>query len=346
MAIRFKLSPLSLALLASAILSAQAQTVAPSLPPVTVSGKAAPVLDADPADVSGFGVPLAQTPQSVLVVGADVLAATAAQSLSSVIRLDASLADSYNTTGYIESVSVRGFLLDQTGNFSRNGLTTSNLAPISLENLERIEVLKGVAGLQSGVSAPGGLVNYVTKAPLPDDLTRLALLATDHGAAKLHLDLNRTVGALGLRVNLVDEALRPEVDQADGSRQLLALALRADLSAATTLSVNLEHQRKRQPSVPGLGLLDRNGNGEGDTLPAPVYGGLNLNNQPWSQPFDVRSTIAELALSHQINANWRARLALNAQRLHIDDHLAFPDGCSSAATYVYPGLCANGDVDI
>jgi iron complex outermembrane receptor protein len=26
--------------------------------------------------------------------------------------------------------------------------------------------------------------------------------------------------------------------------------------------------------------------------------------------------------------------------------LAFPDGCSSAANYVYPGLCANGEVDV
>ena len=59
-------------------------------------------------------------------------------------------------------------MLDQSGNFSRNGLATSNIAPVALENKERIEVLKGVAGLQSGVSAPGGLVNYVTKMPMKD----------------------------------------------------------------------------------------------------------------------------------------------------------------------------------
>jgi len=346
MAYFFKLSPLMLALSVGAPAPGQAQTATPRLPQITVTGDTGPVFGVNRADVTGFGLSLAKTPQSVSVLSADLLDISAAQSLSSVIKLDASLADSYNTTGYIESVSVRGFLLDQSNNFSRNGLVTSHLAPIALENLDRIEVLKGVAGLQSGVSAPGGLVNYVTRAPLSDDVTSVALSATDHGAAKLHLDLNRKLGALGLRLNIVDEALRPRFDQADGSRQLLGLALSADLSDATTLSANLEYHRKRQPSVPGLGLLDTNGDGTGDTLPAPVYSRLNLNNQPWSQPFEARSSTAELALVHQIDANWRTRLALNTQRLRIDDRLAFPDGCSSAATYVYPGLCANGDVDV
>jgi len=346
MAFFFKLSPWMLVLSVSVPIAGQTQTVAQSLPQVTVTGKTAPVLDINHADVTGFDVPLAKTPQSVSVLSADLLAASAAQSLSSVIKLDASLADSYNTTGYIESVSVRGFLLDQNGNFSRNGLTTSSLTPIALENLDRIEVLKGVAGLQSGVSAPGGLVNHVTKAPLTDELLNVALSAGDNGAAKMHLDINRKLGALGVRVNVVDEALRPSFDQANGSRQLVALALSADLSAATTLSANLEYHRKRQPSVPGLGLLDSDGDGSGDTLPATVYSRLNLNNQPWSQPFEARSSTAELALTHQIDTNWRTRVALNTQRLRMDDRLAFPDGCSSAVTYVYPGLCANGDVDI
>ncbi len=346
MASCLKLSPLALALAASATLPTFAQTLPPSLQAVTVTGKTTPVLDAQSAQVSGFGVPLAKSPQSVTVLGADLLAATAAQSLSQAIRLDASLADSYNTTGYIESLSIRGFLLDQSGNFSRNGLITSNDAPIALENKERIEVLKGVAGLQSGVSAPGGLVNYVTKVPRKEAFVSAALLADDHGGAKLQLDVNQTLGGVGWRLNLVDEALRPQFDQADGSRQLLSLALVSALSPASSLSANLEYHRKRQPSVPGLGLLDSNGDGLGDTLPSRIDARLNLNNQAWSQPFEISSSTAEVALSHRFEGNWSARMAANTQRLDIDDRLAFPDGCSSATTYVYPGLCANGDVDV
>jgi len=346
MAFCLKLSPLALALAATASFSTFAQAAPQSLQAITVTGKTAPQLDVESADVSGFGVPLAKSPQSVTVLGADLLSASAAQSLSQVIKLDASLADSYNTTGYIESVSIRGFLLDQSGNFTRNGLITSNDAPIALENKERIEVLKGVAGLQSGVSAPGGLVNYVTKVPMKDNFVTAELGANDSGGAKLHLDVNQNLGAVGVRLNLVDEALRPQFDKADGSRQLLSLALATELSPATSVSANLEYHRKRQPSVPGLGLLDSDGDGLGDTLPGSINPRLNLNNQAWSQPFEASSTTAEVALKHSLNANWSARVAANTQRLDIDDRLAFPDGCSSAANYVYPGLCANGDVDV
>lgn len=346
MAFCLKLSPLALALAASASLTAFSQTTPQSLQAVIVTGKTAPLLDVESADVTAFGVPLAKSPQSVTVLGADLLSASAAQSLSQVIKLDASLADSYNTTGYIESVSVRGFLLDQSGNFSRNGMATSNIAPLALESIERIEVLKGVAGLQSGVSAPGGLVNYVTKVPTKDNFVTAALSANDSGGAKLHLDVNQTLSAVGVRLNLVEEALRPQYDKADGSRQLLSLALAAELSAATSVSANLEYHRKRQPSVPGLGLLDSDSDGIADTLPTGVNPLLNLNNQAWSQPFEASSTTAEVAITHRLDADWRARLAVNTLSVNIDDRLAFPDGCSSAPSYVYPGLCANGNVDI
>ncbi len=346
MALIRKLTPLAAALAALASISSQAQSVPQRMETVTVTAKAAPLLDVDNADVGGFAAPLAKTPQSVSVLSADLLAASAAQSLSQVLKLDASLSDNYNTTGYIESVSVRGFLLNQSGNYSRNGLAISNYAPLALENQERIEVLKGVSGLQSGVSAPGGRVNYVTKVPLKDDYTAVSLGSDSNGAPKLHLDASRVVGGVGVRLNVVDEHLDSQFDQSSGSRQLLSLALATALGRDTSLSANFEYQRKSQPSVPGLGLLDSNGDGFGDTLPSPINPRLNLNNQSWSQPFQVSATTAEIALNHRFNADWQGRFAANTQTTTINDRLSFPDGCSSAATYVYPGLCGNGDVDV
>ena len=346
MALIRKLTPLAAAFAALASISSQAQSVPQRMETVTVTAKAAPLLDADNADVGGFAAPLAKTPQSVSVLSADLLAASAAQSLSQVLKLDASLSDNYNTTGYIESVSVRGFLLGQSGNYSRNGLAISNYAPLALENQERIEVLKGVSGLQSGVSAPGGRVNYVTKVPLKDDYTAVSLGSDSNGAAKLHLDASRVVGGVGVRLNVVDEHLDSQFDQSSGSRQMLSLALATALGRDTSLSANFEYQRKSQPSVPGLGLLDSNGDGFGETLPSPINPRLNLNNQSWSQPFQVSATTAEIALNHRFNADWQGRFAANTQTTSINDRLSFPDGCSSAATYVYPGLCGNGDVDM
>jgi iron complex outermembrane receptor protein len=346
--LHLKLTTITAALALLFAAPAWAQTTAPSqsLQGVTVTGKAAPVLDIDRADVGGLGQTLAKTPQSVTVLGADLLAATASSSLSQIIKLDASLADSYNTTGFIEGLSVRGFLLDQGNNFLRNGLPVSNYAPMALENKERIEVLKGVAGLQSGVSAPGGLVNLVTKAPQRDAFTTVSLGADGNGGSKVHLESNTGWGAMGVRVNLAAEDLHTVFDHADGKRELASVALATNLAPGTKISADLEYHHKKQPSVPGLGLLDANGDGVADTLPASNYSRLNLNNQSWSQPFEATSTNAQFAIDHQINADWQARLGLGTQRTVAQDRLAFPDGCSSAANYVYPGLCANGDVDI
>ncbi len=137
-----------------------------------------------------MGLDWFKTPQSVSVLGADILLATGANTLSQAIKLDASLADSYNTTGYIENMSIRGFLLDPSSNYRRNGLAISNYAPLALENKERIEILKGVAGMQSGVSSPGGLVNFVTKGPVPDSFNTVQFTTNSNGGAKAHMDSN------------------------------------------------------------------------------------------------------------------------------------------------------------
>ena len=52
--------------------------------------------------------------------------------------------------GYVESLQIRGFLLDNALNYRRDGFAISNHAPLALENKERVEVLKGSSGLVVG----------------------------------------------------------------------------------------------------------------------------------------------------------------------------------------------------
>jgi iron complex outermembrane recepter protein len=346
MALHMKLSPVASALFALSSATVFAQSAPQRVDAVTVTGKSSPVLDVDHADVGGFATTLGKTPQSVTVFGSDLLSATATQSLSQMLKLDASLADSYNTVGFIESLSVRGFLLTQSANFRRNGLATSNYAPLALENKERVEILKGVAGLQSGVSAPGGLVNYVTKTPQKEAFTVATVGIDQRGGGKAHIDANAMLGNVGVRLNLATETLRPAANNAHGTRQFASLALAAVLSPATSISADFEYHKKSQPSVPGLGLLDSDGDGVGDTLPSRINPRLNLNNQSWSLPFQTISSTAQAALNHRFNSDWTAKVSVGNQRTQINDRIAFPDGCSSSANYVYPGLCGNGDVDV
>ena len=335
---------------------ASAQTASPSsasttapqqLEPVNITSKAAPVLEVDRADVSGFGLSLLKTPQSISVLSSDLLNAVAAQTLSQAIKLDASLADSYNTTGYIESISVRGFLLNQKNNFRRDGLAISNYAPLAFEGIEQIEILKGVAGLLAGVSAPGGLLQTITKKPQRETFTTLTVSGDQYGSAKAHIDANIILNSgIGVRLNIAGEKLRSHFDHTNGERQSASMSVAVPISAVTSISIEADYHARSQRDVPGLGLLDTNGDGVGDTLPLNINPRLNLNNQSWSLPYQSKTTTAQIALDHRFNDNWNAHLAANTQRSRINDRVAFPDGCSNAAVYVYPGLCANGDVDI
>lgn len=314
---------------------------------ITVTARSAPVLDAEDAQVGGFSTAIAKTPQSIAVIGSDLLAASGVRSLSALLKLDASLADNYNASGYVESLSIRGFNLDQTNNFRRNGLANSNYSPIALENKERIEILKGTAGLQAGVAAPGGLVNFVTKQPMRDAFTAVSLDVDRWSRAKAHIDSNSRIGGAGLRLNLAAERLDNQFDRADGQRALASAALAVPLSNNTSVAIEFEHHRQSQPSVPGLGLLDRNNDGIAESLPdVQRLWRVNLNNQSWSLPVVSRTTQASARVEHTLGKDWKASVGVHHFAIKLDDRIAFPDGCGSAANYVYPGFCGNGDVDV
>jgi len=320
-----------------------------TLPEVRVQARGADPAN-ERASVGGVSdAPLAETPQSISVIRATALRDSGAYSLSSALRAEPSVGDFYNTVGYIESLQVRGFLLDNAQNYRRDGFAISNHAPLALENKEAIEILKGVSGLQSGVSAPGGLVNYVLKRPTATPLREVFLGVSERGTALLHGDFGGRLGdgnRFGYRINLAGESRRPMVDDADGRRQFVSGFFDWRLPNNALLEAEFEHHDVRQRSVPGFSLLDRDGDGVADTLPAPVNPRVNLGSQPWAQPFESRATTGSLRYQQALTPQWLVGLRAGWQRIRTNDRLAFPDGCSSGPNYLYPGFCGNGDFDV
>ena len=161
------------------------------LPTVSVTAPRAPVGQL-PSFVGGISdAPIEVTPQSISTLSAQELKATGTYSLSGAFRNETSASDAYNTVGYIESIAIRGFLLDNSLNFRRDGMPISNYSPLAIENKERIDILKGVSGVQAGVSAPGGLVNYVIKRPTSTPLSEVTLRASERGTLGAAIDLDR-----------------------------------------------------------------------------------------------------------------------------------------------------------
>ena len=302
------------------------------------------------AQVGGLSqLPIAETPQSISVLRASTLRDEGAGTLSSAIRSEPSVANFYNTTGYVESLQIRGFLLDNALNYRRDGMPISNFAPAGFENRQSIEILKGVSGVQAGSSAPGGLVNYSIKRPSAIPLRELTVGLSERGTSLWHLDLGGRFGEdqlLGYRFNVGFEDKRPMADNARGKREFVSGFFDFRLPARSLLEAEFEYQRSSQPSVPGFGLLDTTGSGVASTLPSPVNPRTNLGAQSWAQPYEARNLVASLRFSQTLANDWVWGARVSRQNIRSNDRLAFPDGCSSGANYVYPGFCGNGDFDL
>lgn len=312
-------------LIISALHSAHAADEAPganTLPTVTVT---APSARSGQTDISGFGnLPAWQAPLQAQRYSSAALKNNGAQRLSDLTTLDASLSDSYNAAGYWDFLAIRGLVLDNTSNYRREGLPINAETSIPLDNKEAVEVLKGTSGMQAGVSAPGGLVNYVVKRP--QGRVRSATLAFTGGDSLLtSVDLSDRFGvgqAIGLRVNASYEHLNPSIHDQSGHRQLLAVATDLRVNPDTLLEAEVEHSHRSQPSVPGFSLL-------GDRVPSAhdIDPNINLNAQPWTQPVVMEGTTGTLRWTQRLVKDWQLQSTLGSQRLVTQDRLVYPFGC-------------------
>lgn len=333
----FSLHALAGAAAALCALSATAQTAAPTLPAVTVeAGKQAPQ-----ADVTGFGdQPLRELPLSATVIDAATLQASGARRLADLTQFDASVTDAYNSPGYWDYLTIRGFTLDNRFNYRREGLPISAETSIPLDNKERVEILKGTSGIQAGTSAPGGLVNYAVKRPTEADLRRATVEVSGRGGVLGAIDLGGRFGTdrvFGYRLNVAHETLRPRIDDLNGSRSLVALAADWRVGRDTVVEAELEWSRKSQPSQVPFSLL-------GSVLPPVPSPHLNLNNQPWSQPSVFGALTGTLRIEQALNADWRWSAQVGQQRLRTDDRLAYAFGCSAENNY--DRYCSDGSYDL
>ncbi|MFL9669029.1 TonB-dependent siderophore receptor [Variovorax sp. AB1(2024)] len=332
------LSPVSRALavvLFTAACGAQAQQAA--LREVTVNDSSA----APQADISGFGdVPLRELPLSATVIDSQQLRASGARRLADLTQFDASVTDAYNSAGYWDYLTVRGFVLDNRFNYRREGLPISAETSIPLDNKERVEILRGTSGIQAGTSAPGGLVNYVVKRPTEQDLRTVRIETNSRGSLLGAVDLGGRFGEnreFGYRINVASENLKPITHDLDGNRNLFSLAADWRITRDSVLEFEIEQSRKTQPSQAGYSLL-------GSVLPRPVDPRINLNNQPWSQPSVFKALTGTVRFSQAINSDWRWSAQIGQQRLKSDDRLAYAFGCGAEGNY--DRYCSDGTFDV
>jgi len=297
-------------------------------------------LRAASASIAGFSnAPLLETPASVSVLTSQQMLDLQIRSTTDAAKFDASLSDSYNAVGYAEQFSIRGFKLDNASSYRKDGMAIPGDTQIPLENKERLEVLKGLSGLQAGVAAPGGIVNYVTKRPTDTPLRSVVLEERERGTLYGAVDLGGRFEdtRFGYRVNVAAERLRSYIKGADGNRKFVSAAFDWQISPQALLQIDADYQRKSQATAPGYQLLNN------QTLPN-VDPDVMLNDQPWSRPVETISSNVGVRFEYKFSSEWAATVSANQHRFKRDDYTAFPYGCS--AQELFPGYCGNGDYDV
>lgn len=313
-----------------------------TLAPVTVSDTQNDGYQSRQAQVAGFApAPLLDTPASVSVFTEQLLQDRQVRLLSEVLQSDASVGDSYAPVGYYENFSVRGFSLDAAHSYKINGQTITGEQNVALENKQQVELLKGLSGLQSGVSEPGGVINYVTKRP--QDVRSVTVSSNEQGERYIATDLGGWFGSerqFGLRTNLAHEDIRSYIDHADGQRDFASLAFDWQMSPDALLQLDVEYQNRKQRSVPGYQLL---GN---DSLPHGIDPDDRLAYQPWANPVKMDSLNLGGRFEYRFNDAWTGSVSASRSRVVIDDYSSFAWGCfyvdSCDANYFSP----QGDYDI
>ncbi|HWJ93079.1 MAG TPA: TonB-dependent receptor plug domain-containing protein, partial [Telluria sp.] len=311
-----------------------------SIPEVVVSASK-PV--AARASVGGFtDAALVDTPASITAIDTKQMQELSIRSTTDAVKYDASVGDAYNAVGYAEQFSIRGFALDNNYSYRKDGIAIPADTQIPLENKERIEVLKGLAGLTAGVAAPGGIVNYVTKRPTNAPLRSATVQVSERGTVLGTVDFGGRVEdrRFGYRINAAAENIRSYVRGADGERQFASGAFDWQITPDALLQLDFDYQHKSQLTVPGYQLI-RN-----EVLPTGVSAKTLLNNQPWAKPVDTDSSNLGLRFEYKLADGWRATVNANKHWFKRDDFTAFPYGCSNEGEGFYPGYCSNGDYDV
>ncbi|ENX58031.1 MULTISPECIES: TonB-dependent siderophore receptor [Acinetobacter] len=329
-------------------ISAYAETEGdtPRLAPITVKAQTAGASYYQPTvNLSGFTQQqLAEIPASISTVTAARIADQHAKTLTDIIKNDAAAGDGYAPIGYYPNIVMRGFALNLGSSYLLNGNLLRGEQNVALENKEQVEILKGISAIQSGMSTPAGVVNYVTKRP--KEIRSITVETDSHGGNRVAADLGGLLGVdqqFGYRVNLAKEEIHPYVEHANGQRWFGSVALDWKISDRSKLEFDLESQRQRQRSVPGYQLLD------GKTVPTDVEWDRLLGHQSWGKPVINESINTGLKYSYQVNDDWTANLSASQSRVVVDDYSAFAWGCYSEicqTTGLGNSFDQNGNYDI
>ena len=266
-----------------------------------------------------------ETPQSVSVITRQQMDDKNLHSLDEVLAQATGVTKTQRNFGD-HKFAIRGFVLDND-NYLVDGVpgtvySSVGWLPLDTAIYDRVEVLRGAAGLQVGAADPSGAVNLVRKRPRTERHLELALSAGSWGNLRTEVDAGGPLNQEGSVRGRVVAAYQDRGYFYDVSRSrapMLYGVVEADLGRDTTLAIGARRQEK---AIDGFWLFGLPRYSDGGALDLSRTTSLVQN---WNRQ---KGSVTELFsdVEHRLQGDWRVKLSLNRTEGQLDQKAAIARG--------------------
>lgn len=262
-----------------------------------------------PLSVGKVAIHPMDLPQSIAVVGQDVIRSQQALRLSDVVRNVNGVYLSTTRGSTQESFSARGYGFSSTNMF-KNGARVNSGAMPEMSSLDKVEVLKGSAAILYGQVAPGGIINMVTKQPRFNFGGEVSFRAGSYDLYKPSFDVyGPATENIAYRLNGTYESAHSYRDVVSSKRYYINPSVLARLGKRTELLVQADYLKHEFTPDFGIGTLAETNI---PNVPRNAFFGTN-----WQYATTNQAT-ASAELKHQFSDNWKINFTANHQNYQRD----------------------------
>jgi catecholate siderophore receptor len=267
------------------------------------------------------------TPQSVTVVGSELIASQGATRLEDALRnVPGITLNAGEGAARGDTVNIRGF--SAFNDFFIDGIRDAAVYTRDIFDADAVEVLEGPSAVLFGRGSTGGAINQVTKAPLLTSVESLTSMVGTNDLIRTTGDLDLPfASAAALRLNVMGESSEaPSRDFAKNRRWGIAPALGFGIGEQDSLTFTYLHQQEN--NVPDGGIPFVAG------MPAPVP-----RSNDYGLVSDVNTTQDDLATvryKHDFNPNLSIADTLRYAHYEFDYQSAMPNFGTSVPSAATP----------
>ena len=248
-----------------------------------------------PISAARSGIKVMDLPQSVQIIGSEVIEQQQAIRLSEVIKNANGVYVGSARGGAQESFFSRGYDMS-ANNMFKNGFRYNAGSIPEVSSLEKVEFLKGGSALLYGNVAPGGILNLVTKTPKFTEGGEFSMQIGSYSFYKPSLDIYGPINkSIAYRFTASYENSESFRDFVKNERIYINPSFLFHLSDKTQITLQGDYLSADWTPDFGTGIIGKN------ILDLPrnqYFGAL------WSTA-NTKSSSASLLFNHDFNDNWK-----------------------------------------